>query len=92
MQDTIKSLWNGFYTPANQTVEHCEREKQLLETADKYEDELAAKLNDEARAVFEKYKATQKLLKARELEAAFAKGFSIGMKLTHEANEKIEEI
>ena len=92
MQDTIKSLWNGFYTPANQTVEHCKREMQLLEVANKYESELAAKLSDEARAVFEKYKVTQNLLRARKLEAAFAKGFSTGMKLACEANEKIEEI
>jgi len=86
MQETIKSLWNGLYKPANIDVEHCKHEKELLETICKYETELKDMIHNEKMALlFERYMAAQMLCHGYQLEAAFAKGFSIGVKLTYEA-------
>ena len=92
MQDTIKSLWNGIYKPAQQDVEHCEQEKELLKLAEQSERELIGKMDEKTVKMFEKYNAIKSLYTERCLEAAFAKGFSTGMKITYEAIFKDPEI
>ncbi len=86
MQETIKSLWNGLYKPANTDIEYSENEKDLYKALHNYEKELESKIPDEETAMlFRRYKAAQMLYHEYQLEAAFAKGFSTGLKLTYEA-------
>ena len=92
MQDTIKSLWNGIYKPANQDVEHSEREKEILRLLEEHERELIGKMDKETIKLFEKYNAIKALYDNHRLESAFAKGFSTGMKITYEAINKEPEL
>ena len=54
MQDTIKSLWNGDYTPAFETVDYGEEVSKMFDTAEQLEIELSNTLNEEMQKMLEK--------------------------------------
>ncbi len=81
MKRILEDLWYGNLSPAEHLFEKDSEYAHLLSLTANHSDDLHEKLSIEAKSIFEKYQDCSLELSEMEERAAFAKGFSLGVKL-----------
>ena len=80
----LENLWrNGLY-PNDQEMTHTKRFLKLVDLSAANEKDLVAIISDEAKRIFEKYKAAQSELNDLQLCEEFIYGFRLGARITFE--------
>ena len=80
----LENLWrNGLY-PNDQEMTHNKRILKLVDLSAANEKDLVAIISDEAKRIFEKYKAAQSELNDLQLCEEFIYGFRLGARITFE--------
>lgn len=84
MKKILDELWYGKINPADDYRENGKEAKQLLEYASKHHDKLNFELNDEQKAIFEKFNECCYELNDITERSIFSYAFKLGAKMAIE--------
>ena len=81
----IKELWHGNICPQTDSRNNSPEMKELMEYMARHHDDLLKTLNDEQKAIFEKFDDCWSEYSSYAEEAIFTYAFKLGAKLVYEA-------
>ena len=85
MISMIKELWHGNVCPQTDSRNNSPEMKELMEYMARHHDDLLKTLNDEQKAIFEKFDDCWSEYSSLAEEAIFTYAFKLGAKLVYEA-------
>lgn len=85
MKNKILALWHGQLNPESERVVLSQEGLQLMRYWERSKEKLLALLDEKGKELLEKMEECRDEVDLIELEAAFAKGFSLGVRLMAEA-------
>ena len=85
MKNMIKELWHGNICPQTDSRNNSPEMKELMEYMARHHDDLLKTLNDEQKAIFEKFDDCWSEYSSYAEEAIFTYAFKLGAKLVYEA-------
>ena len=81
----IKELWHGNICPQTDSRNNSPEMKELMEYMARHHDDLLKTLNDEQKAIFEKFDDCWSEYSSYAEEAIFTYAFKLGARLVYEA-------
>ena len=85
MKSMIKELWHGNINPQEDSRNNSPEMKELMEYMARHHDDLLKTLNDEQKAIFEKFDDCWSEYSSYAEEAIFTYAFKLGARLVYEA-------
>ena len=85
MKSMIKELWHGNICSQSDSRNNSPEMKELMEYMARHHDDLLKTLNDEQKAIFEKFDDCWSEYSSYAEEAIFTYAFKLGAKLVYEA-------
>ena len=85
MKSMIKELWHGNICPQTDSRNNSPEMKELMEYMARHRDDLLKTLNDEQKAILEKFDDCWSEYSSYAEEAIFTYAFKLGAKLVYEA-------
>ena len=85
MKNMIKELWHGNICPQTDSRNNSPEMKELMEYMARHHDDLLKTLNDEQKAIFEKFDDCWSEYSSYAEEAIFTYAFKLGARLVYEA-------
>ena len=83
--NVIKELWHGNICPQTDSRNNSPEMKELMEYMARHHDDLLKTLNDEQKAIFEKFDDCWSEYSSYAEEAIFTYAFKLGARLVYEA-------
>ena len=85
MSSIIQELWHGNICPQTDSRNNSPEMKELMEYMARHHDDLLKTLNDEQKAIFEKFDDCWSEYSSLAEEAIFTYAFKLGSRLIYEA-------
>ena len=85
MKSTLIGLWNGDIRPCEEKTGICDSERKLVEYIARHRKDVIAQLDDKGKESLEKLIDCSDELWSKACDDAFAKGFSLAIKIMVES-------